>query len=338
MLEDPVRALLEAPDSQSLNRVRLLFQRTATPEQLHAARALAPDLPQEARRWLRRLSDYAFWEKADPEPFRATVIDDSMTMFDVGGTPTEDRELVIGVAGVMGNLFLPAPAVLQQFDATRQHLLLLRDESREAYRAGAGPHMSFEALFDAVRAIAARYRSSITIGASMGGGPAVIMGLALGSRRAVSLGGGFSERSPQAPALATPDGCRGASSTEILCLHGSEHEKDRSRAKTIVDRYPQAHRVAILGYEKHNIADEAFRAGAMSALFRLVLADEPLTGSRSASDPLSNTSSNRCIEVDLVPTMDPPRWAQRRSETSRSIRDWRLWSRRSWVRRRRHET
>jgi hypothetical protein len=321
---DLVGALERAKDAGSLNRARLELQRHGTPLEVQSARMVAVALPPHASMWVSRLHDYCFYEKREPEPFVRTMNGAAWSHFSAPGGESTSRELVIGFAGGAENLFQPAAVVLQQLTAAKHDLLLLRDPAQDGYRSGTGDHATFEELLSAVGDLARSYRSSLTIGTSMGGMPAIVAGIRLRSRRAISLGGHLSERSIEGVEWTPSDAAPDEQGTEILCIHAERHQRDAAGARALCREFPIAHRISVAGYSDHNVPHEAFRRGALGTLYSMLLGDVPVA---DPAEPRADQVRRRRLE--LAPRIAPPDWAANGAPVSTSAPRWvpkRIWA------------
>jgi hypothetical protein len=293
--QDLVSALLTATDVGSVNRARIDLQRFGTPEEVRTAFEHSSVLPEHVATWMSRLHDYCFWEKPHAEPFERSEVDPEWTQF-CGHGPTATKELVIGLAGSSGNVNHASASILQQLDAGAHDLLIVRDLRQRSYTEGAAGTRSFDELVERLRETAARYRSCIIIGSSMGGGPALEVGVRLGARRAISLAGGPKDG---LTGLRTHTGAP----PELWCLYGADNPHDAARASRLHEIHPQARLVALPGVRDHNVTRAAFWGGTFRPLFQLMLADrvdaERFVPAR-AEDP---------TVLRLEPTCTPPAWA-----------------------------
>lgn len=276
-----VQRLLDATDVPALNAARLEFQRLATPNEVSEAQGIAHRLPEGGRGWVRNLHRSCFWEKPLPEPFELDTADRWRSHYTSAGQRAS-KELVIGFTGAVENLFHPAAVVLQQLDAARHELILIRDPGRESYRSGAGEFGTFEELVEALRTVAAGYRSVVTIGTSMGGHPALRAGLSLGARRANSVCGGNEAEAAGETTAGAQRPTTSSADTEVLCIFGAENAKDRARAESLRLEFPQARLIALSGLSRHNVCHEAFRLGRLSSLYALMVGPGPSGAVRHA--------------------------------------------------------
>jgi len=292
-VEHPVEALYAARTVTELNRARLKLHRIGTPQEISSSLPRAGDLPQHAADWLARLGDYCFSDRCTPAAFRRTNEDEDWALYEGEGSP-EQSELIIGITGGAGMLFQPPAVVLQQLDEWKHHLLIVRDSDRFVYRRNGRTVESMERLSDDLRSVASGYRSVVTLGSSMGGAPALILGIRIGARRAVSMGGQAMEAAEIRRYL--PDH-HAASTTEILCVHGAGHARDRAAAELMHQHLPGSSVVALKGIFGHNISHDAFGMGTLRALYEMMLSGEAPVSPRSA--------------IKLPRTSVPPVWARR---------------------------
>jgi hypothetical protein len=294
-----IRSIVAAKDLGSFNRARIDLQRFGTPSEVLEVLRLLPSHPMDGAAWFERLRDNCFWEKPDPEPYERVVAEPEWTFYRGVGDPGAG-ELVIGLAGAAGNVNHSSPIILQRLDARRHDLLILRDLKQEFYANGVAGTGSFAELLERVAETAAPYGSCLTIGSSMGGGPALEAGVALGARRAISLGGGPRE------------GLTGVRSsigrtTELWCVYGADNSHDSGKASRLREVYPSARLLAVPGVTNHNVTAAAFHTGTMTPLFELLLSD-----AETAARTLGTTPPDGRTLLDLVPTCEPPPWTRPR--------------------------
>jgi len=292
-VEHLVEALYAARTVAELNRARLKLHRIGTPQEISSALPRAGDLPQHAADWLGRLGDYCFSDRRTPAVFRRTNDDEDWTLYEGEASP-ERSELIVGITGVAGVLFQPPAVVLQQLDEWEHHLLIVRDSDRYVYRRDGRTVDTMERLSDDLRSVASGYRSVVTLGSSMGGAPALILGIRIGARRAVSMGGQAMDTAEIRRYLPDHDA---ASATEILCVHGAGHARDRAAAELMHQHLPGSSVVALKGVIRHNISHDAFGMGTLRALYEMMLSGEAPVSPRSA--------------IQLPTTSVPPVWARR---------------------------
>jgi len=292
-----VRALATATDIGSFNRARLDLQRFGTPSEVREVLRLLPSHPLYVAAAFVKLSDYCFWEKPEPEPFERVVDEPEWSLYRGVGDPS-GRELVIGLAGGMGNLNHGSATILQQLDARRHDLLLLRDLKRSSYTDGVAGTRSFDEMVELLAEAAAPYRSCLVMGASMGGGPALEVGIALGARRAIALCGG-----PRADLTVDRDPTQLL--TELWVVYSADNVADTAKAAQLRELYPSARLLAVPDARLHNVTRETFYAGTMTPLFELLL-----SSSGTAERTIGTAPPDGRTLLQLVPTCEPPDWTR----------------------------
>jgi hypothetical protein len=307
-----LEALTHSTDARSLNLARLEFQRHATPSEVRDSLEVAPELPKHVSDWLDGLHEYCFFEKEDPEPFGRLTVDPSWSLYGSSDQGRSGRELIIGFTGGAHNLFQPAAVILQQLEAARHDLLLLRDRNRDGFLEGAGDFRSIGDLAKGLGHLTKDYRSVVTIGSSRGGFAAVLMGLALGARRAVSIGGHPSRLSAS---FITESGLtEGDRRTEVLCIYGDGNERDRAGAEAMRQLLPIALAVPVADCAEHNVPHEAFQRGSLGFLYEWILDEVPVT---QRLEIPRGAGQGRLV---LVQRVAPPAWLETRASVA--VRVW----------------
>jgi hypothetical protein len=299
-----------AAGTSELNAARLALQRFGTPAEVREVMDLVGTMPEGIVQWFRRLHDYCFWEKHAVEPFTRVTDDPEWTLFHGPDGPT-GRELIVGFAGSSGNVNHSSPILLQRLDAAAQDLLIIRDLEQRFYVDGAGPATSFDELVEHVAAAAGPYRSVLTLGGSMGGGPALDVGVRIGARRAISLAGGPTGRQVSPPMLtgaAGDDGATGtaagSTTTEVWCVYGGLNARDTEKAQRLAVDHPTARLLELPGISDHNVSHEAFLTGRMATLFGVLLSSD------TERDAIGAPEDGRVPTVlRLEPSCTPPDWA-----------------------------
>lgn len=149
-------------------------------------------LYQGAETWRLLLEEYMVMaRKAEPEPFiRKRLLRDVFLFTDPAAKGP--KRLLIFFADQAQRPLMPLHTFLQHLDAQATDMLFLRDPSRKAFRLGLFDVGS--SLDDIVAHLPrlvdlSSYREVHTMGTSAGGLPAIVAGLALGTRSATSVGG-----------------------------------------------------------------------------------------------------------------------------------------------------
>jgi len=250
------------------NRARLALQRFGTPNEVRTIARDLPDLPREVRDWVSRLDEYCTWE----QPVLASFTRD------LGQTDGEDwilyrtadaeaaPQLLVGFAGAVGNLFQPAPVVLQHIPRGAYDVLLLNGPRRGGFMQGVAGTADLAELMARIARLAAEYPDVVTYGTSAGGHAALHVGATVGARRSVSVGGRFREDLPGVSTLR-----RGPRPTDLVCVYGALHSGDADRAEAFAHQLPGALAVAVDAVSAHNVQHAAFQGGRLTALFDALL-------------------------------------------------------------------
>jgi hypothetical protein len=220
-------------------------------------------LPRAERDWLDGLRRDVRSGGREPArfPVRTSLARDA-TLLGVPDGPAP--RLLVLFAGLGQRFTAPLAVVLQHLPRDRHDVLILRDPSGSGYARGVqGLGDDPDALAAALEVIAAG-RPLVTLGASMGGWPAVDIGLRAGAERAVSLGGG-----PNDDRLPTPRAEAGP--TRVLAVHAGGNAHDAARAERIVARTHGAVRVILEGDDRHAVLKIALEAGRLAELLALLV-------------------------------------------------------------------
>lgn len=205
-----------------------------------SAETIGEELFAQAQEWRKRLQrPRALSRKRTPEGFlRMRLLRDVLLYSDPKARGP--KRLLILFAGNAMRPMMPVHAFLQHLYAKTTDVLFLRDPARDAYRSGMfGIGTTTEEIIDTLPSLIelARYESINTIGTSGGGVPALIAGLTLGARSAVSAGGIHpqSERwsfrgRPLSQALADLRRTAGPR-TAILLVSGAQSMADQAAAE-----------------------------------------------------------------------------------------------------------
>lgn len=127
-----------------------------------------------------------------PEPYIASKFANSVDFFSDRVTPSSDKTALICFTGSARRMMLPAATFLQALPAVRFDVVMLKDEQRLHYQAGIDGYA--DTLAGLMQRLATdlgagSYRRIVTMGASMGGFPALRAGILMQADRAISLGG-----------------------------------------------------------------------------------------------------------------------------------------------------
>jgi len=313
-MSELVDAFRHARTSAEHNRARLALQRFGTPQEVRTVARELPDLPREVCDWVVRLDEYCSWEQPDVAIFSRETepsAGEDWILYRTADAVAQPQ-LLVGFAGAVGNIFQPAPVVLQHLPRGAYDVLLLNDPLRGGYTAGVAVTADLVELTARIARLAAGYPDVVTYGTSSGGHPALHVGAALGARRAVSVGGHPRDDLPQLATMLE----RGRS-TELLCVHGAQHVRDRVGAAELARQLPGAVAVAVAEVAAHNVQHAAFQGGRLTALLAALLGAaelpvRPVAPSEAAPSELDRPSTRRSLLLDL-PAHRPaaaPAWAR----------------------------
>lgn len=175
-----------------------------------------------------------------PESFERRRIAPHVLYF---GDPAHDRTrktLLVGFAGRLGRLMIPNVGFLQCLPAEHFDMVVINDPEQLHFRRGSqGYADSFMGLVAAIERDfpAATYGRVVSIGASMGGLPAVWYGLMAPARRSICVGGRAAWDvtrliEGQAPPHAYDPICACCEKThaEVVFVYAQDHSIDRVQA------------------------------------------------------------------------------------------------------------
>jgi hypothetical protein len=169
--------------------------------------------------------------------------------------------LIIAFSSPAGRLGISISYFLQMLRDHVYDVVLLRDPSQLHYTHGI---RGFGTYFETMRRLedfadSKRYSQIITLGASLGGLPALRGGRLLKARRAISIGGRYvwhpgrlarKERSVHAFDLLCA--CAPPSPTELVVVYAQRNEEDKSAFELLKRTFPECTPVPI-DIEEHNI-------------------------------------------------------------------------------------
>lgn len=200
------------------------------------------ELRDNARDWARRLfRDVASARKVTPEPFLRRDLHKSATLFTDGAPPT-DKILLLALPGANHQMMTSVPTFLQNLDAGRVDMVIIRDGTRTRYLAG------IEGLADSIEAFGdllpewlgfARYRRVAGIGVSAGSLPVLLAGLRAGIDDLLLVGptGPYDPRWEGRPHDRASDVLKKAAADgrerRITVAYGAQCEEDRVYAGEI---------------------------------------------------------------------------------------------------------
>lgn len=200
------------------------------------------DIERTAFAWRRRIDLFiGFAGKPVPEPFVRQRIGREIGLYEGPGNRA-DKTLIIAFGGGAHRIMMPISVFLQHVDATRVSVALLRDPKQEGFRDGIwGIAPTILGLVEQLPAIlkTSDYRSVVVLGTSGGGLPAILTGMTLGTKAAVSVGGngpddprwngsGGAGRTIGETLVSLREGP--GKDTRIYMLYGADYARDRVKA------------------------------------------------------------------------------------------------------------
>jgi hypothetical protein len=234
-----------------VNRVHIALENYLTPTEaryLDAALAAEPaDSP--SGRWIARLRHFMPADAARPVEFERRAVRKDVTHYTADvGSPAQ-KTLILGFASKGQRLMLPMHCVLGCLNPALYDLIVLRDFSKRFFSTGI-PGLGgdfFESVSNLRKHVdLGAYRSSVALGTSAGGLPALLAAILLRLDRGVSIGGidfplfaarlrsyGVSEE-PYAALLASrPDPF-----PELLLVYSPGYAIDEPAARALHQRVP----------------------------------------------------------------------------------------------------
>lgn len=280
---DLAAALSACRTEADFYRVQIEAENRMVPAEVEAIAAIAPDLPERARAWARRLDASMRLSRAPTQPFRCTHLAADVLFYEAEGDAP--RCLVIGLTGAALRMNLPIPFFLQALPPGRCDMLLLRDSVRASFLLGVpGYAADVPALAERIAADLplARYRDVRCIGTSAGGAAALWLGALLRARRAVSVDGAhpnahalrFPARKLEAGAFDRSFAAPQPGTTEMTVVHGADNRRDAIRSHLLAMSVPGARVTGVAGVSVHGVVAPLLQARALAPFLAEVLLGE----------------------------------------------------------------
>lgn len=265
-----------------LYRCRIEMTGSAAPQEVLEVLDASHRLPRPERRWLSELAGQLTAEVSEVRVFERTVLHEHARLYrDVSSDASSPRTLLIAFGGKAHRLMLHLPVFLQHLPVEPYDVAFLTDPKRDAYRAGIpGIADDLPGLLEWVlRTVGPQGARVQTLGASMGGGPALIAASLLSAERGVCVGGGLDEETAawaqrQAGAVARRLGTgSGGARTELLAVHAGDNVRDTREAANLVALLPGVTRFEVHPASQHSVLEEAREHGALASLLRALLSE-----------------------------------------------------------------
>jgi hypothetical protein len=187
----PLEAEQFAPRLAPALSARLLAIHGPAAEPL-TAMTIGERLFERTHAWRRRLQrQMALVAKAEPEGFTRLRLSRDVRLYSNPGASGPKRLLIL-FSSLALRPMMPVHVFLQHVDARTTDVMFLRDSERDAFRSGLfGLGTTLHDVIDRLPRLVdlSRYQSVSTMGTSGGGVPALVAGLSLGARAAISAGG-----------------------------------------------------------------------------------------------------------------------------------------------------
>lgn len=295
------------PDPEASRLVERYFASSGRRAEQAFHEMMALFCPQEATDFLRRMTGpdhqdrhgllhhtahFGLYPDTVPQPYRRHSHGDDVAFYSDGGNPAH-KTLLVCFGGLGGRFGLPRAALLQQIDARRFDVVMLRDPKQARFAEGAG---AFAATFvDLIHAIDStfapkRYRRVVALGNSMGAPAAVHYAVLAGAERAVAIGAQppadarqLIQGRPAPPAFDPLCECLGHKPLRGIWLHGRNAIQDRRGAERLY-ALAGGQRLAVRDFGGHNALNQFWEWGEFQRLLRLLL-DSDLPRSRTDRAP-----------------------------------------------------
>ena len=181
--------------------------------------------------------------------------------------PEAERRLIILVAGRRGVMGAPVSLTLNAIGSAGTDVILLVDPANDHFRTGIPPfgaHFGEAAV--RLKEVSGRYRSTVVIGNSMGGGVAAALGARIGADRALGFGPLFPFdigrllQGERPTAYLPYCACHRADPARVMVLCAEGQERDRHDIAAI-SAAMGARAVVLPGLKKHNFLGIAASVG-----------------------------------------------------------------------------
>ncbi|WP_367782905.1 hypothetical protein [Mesorhizobium marinum] len=199
-------------------------------------------------------------------PYRREILADGIALYSADRSP---KSLVVGFCGRDHRLFLSVGMILQTLDHTRFDLMTVVDPAELHFDSGVEGYANslVELAGRLSDVVAARgYSGVVTYGTSMGGLPALRVGLLMGADRAVAAGGRFAwnigrllRGEKHVGAFDLLCRCRKPGKTEIYAIFSEGHDGDVESAQRLAAIRPDS-RLLPLPCLDHNFVYEIQKA------------------------------------------------------------------------------
>jgi len=271
-VEELVERFAQCRAPADFYRLQIDLENLSTPQELLALRAAQSRLPGPARLWIRELAARMLGGDTVAQPFRRERIAEGITLFSDQRGGEENKALLLVFTGKIPRPFMPTGVFLQALPAGRCDVALLTDRTNW-FMQGMGDYardldeLAVNLRRDLRLDAYASYSCAGVSGASAG---AVATGLAIGARKAVSLGGRSPEELLRQKSIGQLDAATLGKSFSELALknpsvnvqlvYNEHHDADRQGANELHAIFGGT-LVELAGFSNHNIFFEQRKAG-----------------------------------------------------------------------------
>ncbi len=264
-----VTALSAIGETRAAETAMRRLEEFAAPAEFAAAVAMADHLSAEAQRVLRKSIVGQSVRKAEVQAYVRRALAPDVLVYSAADGSASDRTLVVGLTGATGRLAAPVGIVLQSLPARHHDFVLLRDAAGAHFDLGvSGYANSLPTLAHRLGADLgiARYRRVVTLGTSMGGLPALRLGVVLPADLSISVGGrpiwhvhrllNRGRRDISAFDLLCPCGPAGP---DLWCIYAARNAEDREGPE-LLQRIRPVRQFAV-PFREHNVLHAIVKAG-----------------------------------------------------------------------------
>jgi len=285
-------------------RWRMLIMQSATPDEVQAIHGSRPRLPLPERQWLNELVERLTREFENIRGFSREEVDRSSALYrSTSRTPQGERTLLVAFASKGHRMLVETCVFLQHLPEGRYDVLMLRDERKHAFLDGLpGIAHDLPSLCAGIeQGLALGYARIQTMGASMGGFPALLAARLLQAERGVAVGGGVPDAAAARVDLTAPDEALDDRPL-LLCVFAEGHDSDRRRAHELAETLGGTRLVEVQNAAEHTLLNTARHRGALGRLLAHLLDGEPDGSAMAVDSPPGQWASFSLPAQEGLPT------------------------------------